>query len=76
MDYIGLSQEKQDKYSSDWSNVLSDVIDGKEIAIENTPVVTLKSNDLRDIIVAALKSEESLESLNKILGMVEEKQVI
>lgn len=76
LDYIGLSQEKQDKYSSDWSNVLSDVIDGKEIAIENTPVVTLKSNDLRDIIVAALKSEESLESLNKILGMIEDKQVI
>ena len=74
--YIGLSQEKQDKYSSDWGNVMSDIVNGKEIAIENTPVVTLKTEDLRAIIIMALKENNTTESLDKILRTIEEKQVV
>lgn len=74
--YIGLSQEKQDKYSSDWGNVMSDIVDGKDIAIENTPVVTLKTEDLRAIIIMALKENNTTESLDKILRTIEEKQVV
>ena len=76
MRYIGLSQEKQDKYSSDWGNVMSDIVNGKEIAIENTPVVTLKTEDLRAIIIMALKENNTTESLDKILRTIEEKQVV
>ena len=76
LNYIGLSQEKQDKYSNDWANVMSDVKDGKDIAIENTPVITLKTEDLRQIIITALKDMDSSESLDRILKMVEEKQII
>ena len=74
--YIGLSQEKQDKYSSDWGNVVSDVSEGKQIAIENTPVVTLKTEDLRNIIIEALKRGNTTEELDKILKIVETKQVV
>ena len=74
--YIGLTQEKQDQYSSDWGNVMSDIVDGKDIAIENTPVVTLKTEDLRAIIIMALKENNTTESLNKILRTIEEKQVV
>ena len=76
MNYIGLSQEKQDKYSNDWANVMSDVKDGKDIAIENTPVITLKTEDLRQIIISALKTNDSSEALDQILKQVEEKQII
>lgn len=76
LNYVGLSQEKQDKYSMDWANVMSDVKDGKDIAIENTPVITLKTEDLRQIIITALKDMDSSESLDRILKMVEEKQII
>ena len=73
--YIGLSQEKQDKYSNDWASVVSDISEGRPVAIENTPVITIKSNDLRDIIVNALKMPDNTESLNSILRKVEEIQI-
>ena len=68
--YIGLSQEKQDKYSNDWANVMSDISEGRPVAIENTPVITIRSSDLRDIIVNALKMSDNIESLNSILKKV------
>ena len=73
--YIGLSQEKQDKYSNDWANVMSDISEGRPVTIENTPVITIKSNDLRDIIVNALKMPDNTESLNSILKKIEEIQI-
>lgn len=76
LNYIGLSQEKQDKYSNDWANIMSDVKDGKDIAIQNTPVITLKTEDLRQIIMSALKMDDRSESLDQILKQVEEKQII
>ena len=76
LSYIGLSQEKQDQYSSDWGNVMSDIVDGKNIAIENTPVITLKTDDLRDILIEALKKDNTVDSLNQILNLVEQRQVI
>lgn len=76
LNYIGLSQEKQDQYSKDWGNVMTDVSEGKDIAIRNTPVIVLKTEDLREIIIEALKSTNDTESLDMILKKVEEKQVI
>lgn len=76
LNYIGLSQEKQDKYSNDWASVMSDVKDGKDIAIENTPVITLKTEDLRQIIISALKLDDTSEALDQILKQVEKKQII
>ena len=75
LNYIGLTQEKQDQYSTDWANVVSDISEGKDIAIENTPVVTLKTEDLRNILSVALEKENTVESLNSLLSLVETKQV-
>ena len=74
-DYIGLTQEKQDMYSKDWASVMSDIVEGNPIAIENVPVVTLKSDELRTILITALKMEYNVESLDNILKLVEEKMV-
>ena len=54
---------------------MSDISEGRPVAIENTPVITIKSNDLRDIIVNALKMPDNTESLNSILRKVEEIQI-
>lgn len=51
--YIGLTQEKQDNYSKDWGKVMEDVIAGKQIILENSPVITLKTQDLREILKEA-----------------------
>ena len=78
--YIGLTQEKQDNYSKDWANVMTDILDGKKPTIENSPVVTLKSDDLRDILVLAIKKgrEESddLSILNDLISTIEQKRVM
>ena len=78
--YIGLTQEKQDKYSLDWGNVMTDVLDGKKPTIENSPVVTLKSSDLRDILISAIKKgrerSDDLSILNNLISTIEQKRVM
>ena len=78
--YIGLTQEKQDNYSRDWANVMTDVLDGKKPTIENSPVVTLKSSDLRDILISAIKkgreSSDDLSVLNDLISTIEQKRVM
>ena len=78
--YIGLTQEKQDNYSNDWANVMGDVLDGKSPTIENSPVITLKSDDLREVIILAIKrgreSSEDLNVLNDLISIVEQKRVM
>lgn len=80
IDYIGLTQEKQDNYSNDWANVMGDVLDGINPTIENSPVITLKSDDLRDVIIMAIKrgreSSEDLNVLNDLISIVEQKRVM
>lgn len=79
--YTGLTQEKQDNYSRDWANVMGDILSGKNPTIENSPVITLKSTDLREILTKAIKmgSEEKVDSLglmNQLLSIVEERRVM
>ena len=75
LSYIGLTQEKQDQYSSDWANVMQDVANGREIAIDNSPVITLKSEDFRDLIRMALEKEPTMDNMNEILSMAEKRRV-
>ena len=78
--YVGLTQEKQDNYSRDWANVMTDILDGKNPTIENSPVVTLKSEDLRDILVLAIKKSredsDDMNVLNSLISIVEQKRVM
>lgn len=75
LSYIGLTQEKQDQYSTDWANVMQDVANGREIAIDNSPVITLKSEDFRDLIRMALEKEPTMDNMNEILSMAEKRRV-
>ena len=45
--------EKAKKYFNDVSNYIYDIDNGKEPCIDNIPVVAIKSNSLRDILLKA-----------------------
>lgn len=81
--YIGLTKQKVDAYYDDMGDFFTEyIVEGKEYAIEgDKPMVTLDSNDLRDIIRSAYESgknnaEESdamvhIDSINAIMQMIE-----
>lgn len=48
--YIGTIDEKKDKFVSDLSDYLENSYIGKAYEIDNSPVITLKTADLRDLI--------------------------
>lgn len=48
--YIGTIDEKKDKFVNDLSDYLATSYDGKSFEIDNSPVITLKAADLRDLI--------------------------
>ena len=48
--YIGTIDEKKDKFVCDLSDYLEKSYDGKSYEIDNSPVITLKTADLRDLI--------------------------
>lgn len=77
-EYIGAIDEKIDRYVEDYSNYLKDCSNGKEIIIDKSPVISIKYNDLREILRKAIvhKNEENdIEILNQLLSMVEEMRV-
>lgn len=82
MHYIGLTKEKTDKYYDDMGDFFEGCVSGdKEITIDDSPVVTLNSSDLRDIIKAAYDAgiENSghvdynvhIKALNSIMNIVD-----
>ena len=48
--YIGTIDEKKDKFVNDLSDYLEDSYEGRAYEIDNSPVITLKTADLRDLI--------------------------
>lgn len=48
--YIGTIDEKKDKFVNDLSDYLENSYVGKAYEIDNSPVITLKTADLRDLI--------------------------
>lgn len=81
--YIGLTKKEIDKYYDDMGSFYEEyVIGGKEYAIEgDRPMVTLDSNDLRDVIKSAyemgMNSADAangvihVENVNAIMEMIE-----
>lgn len=81
--YIGLTKEKVNKYYDDMGEFFDDYVIGdkeyKEVA--QTPIISLDTNDLRDIIKSAYKagSDNSnnpdpmihIEAINEIMSMIE-----
>lgn len=77
-EYIGAIDEKIDRYVEDYSNYLKDCSDGRTVTIDTSPVISIKSNDLRKILQKALahkNGENDIEILNQLLSLVEEMRV-
>lgn len=79
--YIGIMKQKSRKYFSDMGHLLEDIDEGRTYSIDNMPVIAVKTNDLRDILYAAIKSgreEETdiAELLNRFISMVEVKRMM
>lgn len=81
-DYIGEIDEKIDRYNQDYSDYLSAKSDGKDFGIDNTPVIVLKTTDLREVLQRAyLMGRENnnegndIEIMNQLLAVVDEKRI-
>ena len=80
--YIGAIDEKIDKYNVDYAEYLLDASKGKEVAFKNTPIYSLKSDDIRSIIRKAYQlgkhsdSVSEMKDLDFLLSLVEEKRVV
>lgn len=82
--YIGLTKEKVDRYYDDMGDFFTDYIMGEKQFqnTENKPIVSLDSNDLRDIITMAYQEGRKnagnmnidchLDTVNSIMDLVEE----
>lgn len=80
--YIGAIDEKIDKYNIDYAEYLMDASKGKDVAFKNTPIYSLKSDDIRDIISIAYQLGKQddhvleVEDINYLLSLVEERRVV
>lgn len=83
--YIGTIDEKKDKFVSDLSDYLETSYSGKSFEIDNSPVITLKTADLRDLIqsiyTAAMNSKdingtEIASAIGKFITIAESKMVV
>lgn len=77
MKYIGLTTERKRQYFVDISEFIRGVSEGKEQAIDNTPVVSLKTDMLRNILMFVIrnKDKDELELLNESMKMVEKSRI-
>lgn len=76
-EYIGAIDEKIDRYVDDYSDYLKNCKDGKEKILDNSPVISIKTGDLRIILQKAIMTsqEDDIEKMNQLLSMVEEMRV-
>lgn len=81
MAYIGITKEHVQQYSKDLSTVILNAMEGKKNAIDNTPVVSLKTNDLRDLLNIAYQegiknangnANDHIKFINEMMDIVEE----
>ena len=82
--YIDIMNEKAKKMFNDVAQYIHDVDNGVTPAIDNMPVIALKTNDLRDILILAYnkgnesrcnQTENGMEIMNELLFMVEKLRV-
>lgn len=74
--YINEIDKKQDKYCEDYSNYIIAKNNGIDVDISNSPTVTLKSDDFRELLSKcfdmAQNREDKFEAINKIIEMAEQ----
>ena len=73
--YIGIAREDEIKLYKDMGNFITDISNGKKPIIKNSPVISLKAEDLREILSKywdmAHSEEDKFEVINKVIGMAE-----
>lgn len=81
--YIGLTRKKMDQYYDDLGNFFDEyVVGGKEYAVQSEkPIVSLDTNDLRDVVRAAYEAGMKnandnsplvhVDAINSLMAMVE-----
>lgn len=75
--YIGVMREKARKCFNSVAQRIEDIDNGVKSAIDNAPVIAMKTNDLRDILLEAIKSgretnaEIDADTLKDLLSKVE-----
>jgi|GEM_PF-759559 len=79
--YIDIMNEKAEKMFMDVGKYVKDIDHGITPCIDNTPVVALKTNDLRDILIAAYnmgndeEAHDGMDAMHKLLSIVEKVRV-
>ncbi len=77
--YISEIDKKQDKYNEDYSNYMISKHNGIDVDISNSPVVSLKADDFRELLSKcfdfATNGKDKFESINKIIGMAEQMMI-
>lgn len=82
--YIGTIDEKKDKFVNDLSDYLENSYVGKAYEIDNSPVITLKTADLRELIqeiytegmsVSSQNGIEIASAIGKFISIAESKMV-
>ena len=78
--YIGLTKGKKNKYFYDFGDFIESVSAGEKYIVKNSPVITLKSDDLRVLFEMAYSGgfdkEDKYDLLNRIYSLAEESMVI
>lgn len=72
--YIGLSEERKRKYFEDFGDVVRNVEKGNtQVMINNSPIISLRHEDLRRVLMFAIRSEiDPMETFNEAMEMVDE----
>lgn len=81
--YADIMNEKGQKYYNDVGKYVEDIDNGIKPVIDNTPIVALKTNDLRDILKAAYQygrnyfadEDDPLDIMNRLLNMVDRTRI-
>ena len=79
--YIGIMREKARNFFNDVAQRIEDISNGVKSAIENLPVIAMRTNDLRDILLEAIKigretnAEMDADTLKELLSKVESMRV-
>lgn len=79
--YIGIMREKARNFFNDVAQRIEDISNGVKSAIDNLPVIAMRTNDLRDILLEAIEigrstdKESDADTLKELLSKVESMRV-
>ena len=77
--YIEEIDRRIDRYNTDYAEFMLNKMDGKETEISNSPIVSLKAEDFRDILSQlwdkAQSGMDKFDGINEIMGVAEKYMV-